>query len=111
VSSLIKGNNMQNIGFYATPESEEALQKYISLFSVEAEAAQLGHKYWRSIITQDWVYCQNLMKDNNIPASDATVMVTIAGMTWNLAATDWATRYREIWIQGEQLKEEADVIK
>ena len=46
---------MKIISYYATPKNAKALIDYINLFSVEADAAALGHVYWKEIISGDWV--------------------------------------------------------
>ena len=105
---------MKIISYYATPKNAKALIDYINLFSVEADAAALGHVYWKEIISGDWVEYQTLLRDHNISATDTIVALTCAGMTWNLKAkqkAEAAERFFDIWIRGTQLKEEADVTK
>ena len=77
---------MSNIGIFATPDSEEALQKYMTLFSVASElfAADLGYTNYKDILTQGEQYVTKLLTDNGLERDVTIVLVTVAGMRWNL---------------------------
>ena len=105
---------MKPIGLFETPDNEKALVKYIALFNGDdALAASLGYSYWKKLCTNSWIETEKLFVDNIIPKSSMIVAITVAGMKWNLTCKEANTNltYRKIWIQGEQLKDEADVIK
>ena len=77
---------MANIGIFATPDSAEALQKYMDLFCTDDErkAADLGYQNYTDILMKGQEFVVELLAANGLDLGVTIVLVTIAGMRWNM---------------------------
>ena len=103
---------MQTIGFYSTPSSGKALKDYINLFSVEQNAAVIGHVYWYEIMTcEDF---EQFCEEHEITPEEQMVALTCAGMTWNFHAKrvqQAEENLKQQIMQKGKLEDEANVTK
>ena len=71
------------VPIFATPESPEALNKYVDLFKIDDEisAAKLGYSLFKDH-TELQVQLDKL--EEEIKPSSELIAYTVAGMRWNL---------------------------
>ena len=76
----------KNIGLFATPDSEEALQKYMTNFSHSKDllAADLGYDNYKDILRLGQLFVHDLLDANGLEPLHTVVLVTVAGMRHNL---------------------------
>ena len=80
-----------NIELFATPDNEEALQKYMTAFSNSKDlyAAELGYAHYKDILRLGQLYVHDLLNKSGLKPNHTLVLVTVAGMRHNLLDKDY----------------------